>query len=292
MTASDAVLADSTRRSLSEALRSAELHLTASGVASPRVDAELLAAHLLGVDRTVLWRHLYHPVPVQFDQLVSRRAQRVPLQHLTGTASFRTVDVAVGRGVFCPRPETEIVAGVAIDVVGRAVSRTPRLVDLCSGSGAIAASVAAEAPGTEVHAVELDPDAATWLRRNAARYGFTAHVGDIDGCLSELDGAVDVVVANPPYIPLGSVPRDPEVAGFDPPLALYSGDDGLGHIKLVELTARRLLREGGVVVVEHGDQQGTAVSAVFTSTGAWDDVVDHVDLTGRDRFVTAARGAD
>lgn len=291
MTASDAVMPDSMRRSLSEALRSAELHLTASGVESPRVDAEVLAAHLLGVDRTVLWRHLYNPVPDRFDVLVSRRAQRVPLQHLTGTTTFRTVDLAVGRGVFCPRPETELVAGVAIDHARQAATATPRLVDLCSGSGAIAASVAVEVRGADVYAVELDPDAAAWLRRNAARHGFTVQVGDIDGCLPELDGTVDVVVANPPYIPLGSVPRDPEVAHHDPPLALYSGDDGMDHIRLVEQTARRLLHEGGAVVVEHGDQQGAAVLEVFTSTGAWHEVIDHVDLTGRDRYVTAVLGA-
>jgi release factor glutamine methyltransferase len=291
VTSTVSVTAPPARRSLAEALRSAELHLTASGVASPRVDAESLAAHLLGVDRTVLWRHLYQPVPERFDSLVARRAQRVPLQHLTGTAHFRTVTLAVGRGVFCPRPETELVAGVAIDLANAAGSgaRPSRVVDLCSGSGAIAASVAVESPGAEVHAVELDSDAATWLRRNAARYGFVAHEADIDGCLPELDDSVDVVVANPPYIPVGSVPRDPEVAQFDPPVALYSGGEGLDHIRVVEVTARRLLRQHGVVVVEHGDQQGRAVPEVFASSGAWTDVVDYVDLTGRDRFVTAVR---
>ena len=291
MTATASVSTPPTRRSLAEALRSAELHLTASGVPSPRVDAELIAAHLLGVDRTALWRHLYQPVPERFDSLVARRAQREPLQHLTGTAHFRTVSLAVGRGVFCPRPETELVAGAAIDLlVGLgARTRSARVVDLCSGSGAIAAAVAAEVPDTEVHAVEVDPDAAVWLRQNAARYGFAVHVADLEGCLPELDRSVDVVVANPPYIPVGSVPRDPEVAHFDPPLALYSGLDGLRHVKAVEETARRLLRPGGVAVVEHGDLQGRSVPEVFATAGGWADVVDHVDLTGRDRFVTAVR---
>jgi release factor glutamine methyltransferase len=278
------------RRSLAEALRSAELHLTASGVSSPRVDAELLAAHVLETDRTLLWRHLHGPVPEGFEDLVAQRARRVPVQHLTGTAYFRTVSLAVGPGVFCPRPETELVAGVAVDRAKElAADRRARIVDLCSGSGAIAAAVAVEVPGAQVHAVELDPAAAPWLRRNARSHGVVAHIGDIDGCLPELDGAVDIVVANPPYIPTESVPRDPEVAWFDPPNALYSGADGLTHIKVVERTARRLLAPGGLVVVEHGDRQGRAVPDLFMSAGGWAEVVDHVDLTGRDRFTTAVR---
>lgn len=286
-----AVVAPATRRSLAEALRSAELHLTASGVGSPRVDAELLAAHVLGTDRTLLWRYLHQPVPEGFDDLVARRAERIPLQHLTGTAYFRTVSIAVGPGVFSPRPETELVAGVAVDRARDRGASGQRVVvvDLCSGSGAIAAAVATEVPAAEVHAVELDPAAAPWLRHNARRHRFTAHIEDMDGCLPELDGRAEVVVSNPPYIPIGSVPRDPEVARFDPPMALYSGADGLDHIALVERTARRLLRAGGLVVVEHGDRQGLTVPQVFTSSGGWLEVVDHVDLTGRDRYVTAVR---
>lgn len=287
-----AVATSASRRTLGEALRSAERHLGASGVGSPRVDAELLAAHVLGTDRTLLWRHFEEPVPAGFDDLVAKRAQRVPLQHLTGTAYFRTVSVSVGPGVFTPRPETELVAGVAIERV-KALPRAPRVpivVDLCSGSGAIAAAVATEVAGAEVHAVELDPAAAPWLRQNAELHGFTVHVGDIQGCLPELTGLVDVVVANPPYIPLGSVPRDPEVARFDPPLALYSGVDGLDHVKVVEQTAKRLLRPGGLVAVEHGDRQGQVVPEVFTVAGGWTHVADHVDLSGRDRYLTAERG--
>ena len=280
------------RRSLAEALRSAELHLTASGVPSPRVDAELLAAHLLRSERMMLWRHLHDPVPDGFDDLVARRAERIPLQHLTGVAYFRTISLAVGPGVFSPRPETELVAGVAIDRLtdsGPLRNGLGNAVDLCAGSGAIAASVVAEASGASVHAVERDPAAAPWLQHNARQHGFTAHIADIAHCLPHLDGLVDVVTANPPYIPDGCVPRDPEVARFDPPAALYSGTDGLDHIRLVEQTARRLLRPGGSVVVEHGDLQGSAAPAVFEASDAWTDVVDHVDLTGRDRYLTAVR---
>ena len=296
----DLAVVPQVRRTLAEALRSAEAHLTASGVASPRVDAELLAAHLLRTDRMMLWRHLQQPVPTGFDDLVAQRAERIPLQHLTGVAYFRTIALAVGPGVFSPRPESELVAEFAIDRLTADVS-TPAttasrheqpaatVVDLCAGSGALAASIATEVSGLAVHAVELDAAAAPWLTHNAQRHGFAAHVADIDGCLPQLTGSVDVVVANPPYIPEGSVPRDPEVARFDPPMALYSGTDGLHHIRIVEATAARLLRPGGYVAVEHGDIQGESVRRVFTDSNNWVDVSNHRDLAGRDRFVTARR---
>lgn len=284
------------RRTLAEAMRSAVAHLTASGVATPRVDAELLAAHLLRSDRMNLWQHLQQPVPAGFDDFVARRAERIPLQHLTGVAYFRTVTLAVGPGVFSPRPETELVAGHAIDHLAALRRELPedriiRVVDLCAGSGAIAASIAAEVSGVEVHAVERDPAAGPWLSHNAQGHAFTAHLSDVFDCLPGFAGRVDVVVANPPYIPEGCVPRDPEVARFDPPAALYSGPEGLDHMRMVERAGARLLRAQGIVVVEHGDVQGKTVPEVFAATGNWHDVVDHVDLAGRDRYVSARRSS-
>jgi release factor glutamine methyltransferase len=276
-------------RLLRDALRSAERRLEAAGVPSPRGDAELLAAHLLGVPRTGLWSHLEHPVPVGFDDLVAARADRIPVQHLTGWAYFRSVTLAVGPGVFCPRPETELVAGHGLRVLAESGVERPTVVDLCSGSGAIAAAISVEAPQAWVHAVERDPGAWPWLARNADALGFTPHLDDLEGCLEALNGTVDLVVANPPYIPEGSVPRDPEVARFDPDLALYSGPDGLTHCRLVERAAARLVRPGGWVVVEHGDLQGTSVPAIFEATGAWTEVTDNLDLAGRDRYVSARR---
>ncbi len=279
-------------RQLRDALHSAQQRLEASGVASPRGDAELLAAHLLGVGRSELWRHLESPVPAGFDDLVAGRSDRIPLQHLTGWAYFRTVALAVGPGVFSPRPETEVVVGRALELLGDSDPVEPTVIDLCAGSGAIAAALSVEAPAAQVHAVERDPGAGPWLVRNADVHGFTAHLADIDGCLPELDAAADLVVANPPYIPEGSVPRDPEVARFDPAVALYSGADGLEHTRLVERAAARLLRPGGWVVVEHGDQQGQSVPAIFADQDVWTDVADHVDLAGRDRYVTARRAVN
>lgn len=290
MTSTTTATRDTRRgRLLRDALLSAERRLEAAGVPSPRVDAELLAAHLLEVSRGGLWSQLDAPVPAGFDDLVAARANRIPLQHLTGWAHFRTVTLAVGPGVFCPRPETELVAGHGLDVLATAGIEQPTVVDLCSGSGPIAAAIAVEAPHAQVHAVERDPGAGPWLQRNADTHGFTAHLDDLEGCLEDLNGSVDLVLANPPYIPEGSVPRDPEVARFDPELALYSGPDGLTHCRLVERTAARLVREGGWVVVEHGDLQGRSVPAIFEATGAWTDVTDHVDLAGRDRYVCARR---
>lgn len=283
-------------------LDEASARLAANGVPSPRYDAEALLCHVLGVSRGEL--ATLDDVPERaarrFGELVARRADRVPLQHLTGRAPFRYLELQVGPGVFIPRPETEVVAGWAIDALramvgegGRADARSgdaarpsPIAVDLCTGSGAIAASIAYEVPQAQVYAVELDPDAHAWAQRNLAGTGVTLVLGDVATALGELDGTVDLVVANPPYIPLDAYDGvEPEVRDHDPALALWSGEDGLDAIRTVEKAARRLLRPGGLVVVEHADQQGESAPAVFA--GRWSCVRDHVDLAGRPRFVTA-----
>jgi release factor glutamine methyltransferase len=285
---------------LRDAIRDASAELAAAGVPSPEPDARELACHLLDTTRGDLWRHLDEPAPSGYHELVRRRAQRVPLQHLTGVAYFRHLTLQVGPGVFVPRPETEVLVDLALDRLARVQppDRRPVLVDLCSGSGAIAASVAHEAPGTRVHAVEVDRQALSWLRRNVGDLDVAVHEGDITAPAALLDelglpaATVDVVTANPPYIPSGSVPRDPEVREHDPDIALYSGADGLDHVRLVEQVAARLLRPGGWVVVEHADVQGRSAPAVFAGPGAgsrWTGVSDHLDLAGRPRVVTAQR---
>ncbi len=265
--------------------------LAAGGVASPRFDAEELLSHVLGVPRNRLG--LVGDVPAEaearFSQLVARRAAREPLQHLTGQAPFRHLELDVGPGVFVPRPETEVVAGWAIDAL-RGMGPAPVAVDLCTGSGAIAASLATEVPDARVHAVELDADAVAWATRNLAGLGIRLVHGDAAAAFPDLDGAVDLVIANPPYIPLDaydSVER--EVRDHDPALALWSGQDGLDAIRMVERTAARLLRAGGVAVVEHADVQGDSAPAIFAGTGAWAQVRDRRDLSDRARFVTARR---
>jgi release factor glutamine methyltransferase len=268
--------------------------LRAADVPSPRHDAEALAAHALGVRRTDLVRYgsLDAAQLAVLEDAVARRERREPLQHIVGTAAFRHVEVSVGPGVFVPRPETEVVAGWAIDRAAdvAATGRTPVVVDLCAGSGAIALSVAGEVPGAQVHAVELDPGALTYARANLGGSGVRLHEGDAGTALPELDGAVDVVVANPPYIPPDGIIRDREVAEFDPPLALWGrGADGLDVVRSVARAAARLLRPGGWFVVEHADVQGAAVPALLRDQGGWDQVADHHDLAGRDRFATARR---
>jgi release factor glutamine methyltransferase len=277
---------------LRSALSDATRQLAEADVPSPRPDAEELASYLLAADRGQLVRHLDGPVPAGFDDLVRRRANRVPLQHLTGRAYFRTLTLAVGPGVFIPRPETEVVVGYAIGLLAVDSSPRPVVIDLGAGSGAIALAIAAEVPQAEVHAVEVDPDVAPWLRRNTSGSRVRVHRADLADCLPDFAGHADLVVSNPPYIPSDAVPCEPEVARHDPSVALFSGQDGLDHIRSVERSARRLLRPGGWVVVEHADQQGHSAPALFGVTGAWCDVEDHEDLSGRARFVTARRTAD
>jgi release factor glutamine methyltransferase len=283
---------------LREALGDAVERLAAAGVESPRWDAEQLVAHVLGVARTSLpvIPNLDAPQAAALDALVARRAAREPLQHIVGSVGFRYIELAVGPGVFIPRPETESVAGWAVDAARRAFTPRPRVVDLCSGSGAIALAIAHEVPNAEVHAVELDAGALEWLRRNASareRAGDAAvalHHADVSHAVPELDATVDVVVSNPPYVAeheLGHV--EPEVADHDPHVALVAGPDGLDVIAEVERTAKRLLKPGGVVVVEHSDRQGESVPALFTAAGGWTAVADHPDLVGRPRFTVATK---
>lgn len=277
-------------------LRVAADRLEAAGVPSPRHDAEALAAHVLGVERGALVAaEPTATFAAEFEALIDRRAAREPLQHITGVAYFRHVTLQVGPGVFVPRPETELTAGAAIDEARAVVAdgRVPVVVDMFAGSGAIAISVATEVRPCVVHAVEAEDDAVAWLRRNAAGNSIVVHRDDVGGIadrsMSVLLDSVDVVVANPPYVPADAVVRDPEVAEHDPAAALWSGPDGLDAMRALEQTAVRLLRPGGLLVAEHADVQGVAAPAVFSGTGAWNEVADHIDLNGRPRFVTARR---
>ena len=277
----------------SAARRTAAGQLAEAGVASPERDADLLLAHVLdvGLGRLPLVDDLTGSQQEQYAALVARRAAREPLQHLTGTAAFRHVELAVGPGVFVPRPETELLAGWAIEHaqrVGGGASRPPVVVDLCTGSGAIAKAVADEVPDAVVHAVELDEGALAWAERNLAGTGVDLRHGDLATAFDDLAGTVDVVVCNPPYIPLEAWESvAAEARDHDPHLALFSGDDGLDAMRVLEQRAALLLRPGGVVGAEHADVQGESAPAVFTATGRWHDVADHRDLAGRARYVTA-----
>jgi len=275
----------------------ATARLAEAGVESPRTDAEVIAAWLHGVSRGEL-----HLVPdagfdPRFWDDIARREAREPLQHITGVAFFRYLELAVGPGVFVPRPETEVMTGWAIEQLAAMDVAEPVVADLGTGSGAIALAIAQEAPRARVHAVEADPLAARWAERNIASTAAAAphtagrvslHAGDFATALTELNGQVDLVVSNPPYIPEGAwVP--PEVGEYDPATALWGGPDGMRAVRIVAATAARLLRPGGLVAVEHGAQQGAAVYWVFAESSGWRGTRNHADLAGRDRFVTAAR---
>ncbi|WP_247826488.1 peptide chain release factor N(5)-glutamine methyltransferase [Arthrobacter antioxidans] len=273
---------------MEEALRAAERQLRSAGVPSPRVDAELLAAHLLGVSRGRLraLALIGSPAPEGFQALVDERARRVPLQHLTGVAYFRRVELSVGPGVFVPRPETETVAQLVIDRASGLIA--PRIVDLGTGSGAIAAAVADEVPGADVYAVELSDLALAWAGPNLARFGVHLVQGDLATALPEHDGSFDVVVSNPPYIPAEAVPNEPEVAEHDPRMALYGGGaDGMELPRAAAGSAARLLRPGGYFVMEHAEVQAPWVAAFLERTGVWTAVTTHQDLGGRDRATSA-----
>lgn len=285
-----------TRQPLRLAILEAQRTLAAAGVNSPRADAEQLAAALLGVERTKLMMvPLVDPeVVASFRELVRRRAERVPLQHLTGTATVGNVTLSVGPGVFVPRPETELL--LAWGLASLEGVDAPLVVDLCAGSGALGLAVANARPDATVHAVENDPVAVSWARRNAdeqVRLGDTPirlHTGDVGDplLLRELDGLVDLVLCNPPYVPEGT-PVPPEVRDHDPHHAVFGGRDGLDVLRDALDCATRLLRPGGGMAIEHDDTHGGSVPALMAAHRVLFSVEDHTDLAGRARFATARR---
>jgi len=278
--------------SLRAVLADAERELAAAGVASPRFDAESLAAHVLGVQRghLVLKPRLDPAAERVLRVLVARRAAREPLQHLLGTAVLGPVEVAVGPGVFIPRPETELLLEWGVARLHAVAS--PLVVDLCTGSAALALAIAALRPDAEVHAVELDPDALAWARRNVAAHGgrVQLHASDVraSDLLPDLAGRVDLVVCNPPYVP-DATPVPPEVRTGDPAVAVFGGPDGLAVIPDVVARAAALLRPGGAFAVEHDDTHADAVPALLRARSELHGVEEHADLNGRPRFATARR---
>jgi release factor glutamine methyltransferase len=271
--------------------------LTDAGVATPEADADLLVGHVLDMSRGEVQAKALAGVELRNDQvdelteLLERRVAREPLQHITGRAYFRALTLAVGPGVFIPRPETEQVAQYAIDALRAVPGEEPVAVDLGTGSGAIAFALATEVPHSRVYAVEVSAAAFEWTNRNRELTGATNALlvlGDLADALSELDGTVDVVISNPPYIPSDSIPRDLEVHLHDPKTALYGGEDGLDVVRQVSITGLRLLHPGGTLVLEHGELQGAAIVELLASDG-WTAIATHPDLLGRDRATTALR---
>jgi len=287
-------------------VRDTTQRLSRAGVPSPDVDSIALVAQLLSLTpsgvRTAAARGDALPAAADLERFasrVNRRSDREPLQHITGVAHFRGLDLEVGPGVFVPRPETELVAQAAIDAA-RATrpgkDGVVRVTDLCAGSGAIGLSVATEVDNAYVNLLEASDEASVYLRINARRQPIDVHsrvrtmMGDARRCLHQFDMCADVIVTNPPYIPPHAVPREPEVAEYDPPQALYGlGDDGLKLPRAIINEAARLLRVGGVLIMEHADTQGASLREYVASFQWWDQVETRQDLTGRDRMVVARR---
>ncbi|RWZ83350.1 peptide chain release factor N(5)-glutamine methyltransferase [Glutamicibacter sp. HZAU] len=274
---------------LSAVRRQAIAALADAGVPSPGVDADLLLCHVLGIDRAQLKLRelrgdgLQPAHREQFTELVAARRTRIPLQHLTGVAYFRYLELEVGPGVFTPRPETETVVQLGLDFLAAHGIGSPRCIDLCSGSGAIAAALASEVPAARVWAVELSEDAIGYTRANCEPHGVTVLHQDATQLPAQLDGTMDLVISNPPYIPPNAVPREVEVREHDPEMALYGlGEDGLQIPRAVTAQALKLLRPGGWYVMEHAEVQRESAAAMLREAG-FTQVAGHQDLTGRAR---------
>ncbi|WP_370446204.1 peptide chain release factor N(5)-glutamine methyltransferase [Cryobacterium sp. Y57] len=271
--------------------------LAAAGVTDAEVDADLLIGHVLGQSRgevqagSILNRPISPVDAATIETLLARRSTREPLQHITGRAPFRSLSLNVGPGVFVPRPETEQVAQFAIDALRSMPDPQPIGIDLGTGSGAIALALATEVPHARIFAIENSPEAFPWTTRNfeeVAADNAILTFGDLADAFAELDGTVAVVISNPPYIPADAIPRDPEVRLFDPAHALFGGPDGLDVVRSVSATGLRLLRPGGVLVIEHGELQGAAIRELLAIDG-WRAAATHRDYTSRDRATTALR---
>lgn len=253
-----------------------------------------MLAHAAGTELSglLVLDALPEAVITEYHRLLTERAGGVPVQYLTGRAGFRTIEVAVAPGVFIPRPETEVMTGWAIDRL-RQRGGSPVVVELCAGSGAISAAIAAEVPGANQYAVELSEEAAKMAAANLSGSGVDLRTGDMAQAFADLDGEVDLVIANPPYIPLDAwdgVALD--VRTHEPAMALFSGCDGLDAMRVVAKVAARLLRPGGLVCAEHAEVQAESVVGVFSGARVFSRIADHTDLNDRPRFVTAVRAAN
>jgi release factor glutamine methyltransferase len=278
---------------VSELLSESSSKLKEAGVISATVDAELITCFCLGISRSEL--SLMVATNQEFPQesldkfqlALARRVARQPLQHITGTAPFRHIELKVGPGVFTPRPETEQVVGFAMEKITN--FQSPLIVDLCSGSGAIAISLATEISGSKVFAVEKSEEAFGYLLQNAASYGLSKvnlRNEDLQNSLSELDGKVDLVISNPPYIPNDAIPIDLEVQLHEPSMSLYGGVDGLDVIRQISIRAKKLLKSGGLLVLEHADSQSNAIGKLLLA-GGWLEIEARADLAGKERMISA-----
>jgi release factor glutamine methyltransferase len=279
-------------------LRSAKEKLAAADISE--VDAEHLFAYVLGISRMDLHNAVkldstlkslgdFGIVEDTFAKLISRRAAHEPLQYLTGTAYFRHLEIQVGPGVLVPRPESELLVEAVLTHIKNLEEKVTgeiSVIDLGAGSGALSLAIATEAPRSRVTAVEKSAEAIIWLKKNVARISENVRV--VEGDVADVLPGVkcDAVIANPPYIPDNqSLPRD--VAEHEPHIALFGGATGLELPKRFIDAAARLLKSGGVLAIEHTEEQGAAIDALLSRD--FIDIAVHQDLTGRPRWSSAVR---
>jgi len=279
-------------------LRSAKEKLAAADITE--VDAEHLFAYVLGISRMDLHNSVkleealkalgdFGVIEDTFAKLISRRAAHEPLQYLTGIAYFRHLDIEVGPGVLVPRPESELLVEAVLTHIKNLEEKIVgeiSVIDLGAGSGALSLAIATEAPRSRVIAVEKSPDAIVWLKKNVARISENVRV--VEGDVADVLPGVkcDAVIANPPYVPDNqSLPRD--VADHEPHIALFGGATGLELPKRFIDAAARLLKSGGVLAIEHTEDQGAAIDALLSRD--FIDIAVHQDLTGRPRWSSAVR---
>lgn len=280
-----------------------ELRLKNANVSSPRFDAESLVAFVLNTsrNRVGLISEISDEQYREIEKLVEKRVRRIPLQHLIGEQGFRHLVLRVGPGVFIPRPETEILVESVIRYIKDKNQERVLVVDYCSGSGAIALSIAKECANVEVFAIEKSVEAFKYLEANYLKYKeeinshkskvhlINADINDEINELNTLIGQIDVVVSNPPYIPENMVPKEIEVKDHDPALALYGGKDGLEIVRIVIDKSQKLLKKGGLVAIEHSDLQGNpeqelSVPYLLKTSNSFEKIEDRKDLNALPRY--------
>ncbi len=282
---------------VAEALRRGESFLRDRGTERPRTSSELLLASAVGLSRSRLFLDLRRSLAAgeagSYDALLSRRAEGEPLAYLIGSVGFHDLELAVGPGVFIPRPETEVVVETARRWFPE--PSTPRILDLGCGSGAIALALARALPAASIFASDLSPEALGFARRNASALSLGERVEFREGDLfapwgEEFRGSFDGVASNPPYIRQGEIADlAPEVSRYEPRLALSGGGDGLAVIRRIVSGAPGYLRPGGRLIFEIGADQGEVASALCQAQPEFEEVSVLKDLAGHDRVVTAKR---
>ena len=271
--------------------------LAAKGVDSPRLAAELLLAEALGTERLGLYLRFDQPLRTGelagYKEMLKRARNREPVARILGRREFWGLELRIGPEVLCPRPETELLVELALEALRE--KESSRVLDICTGSGAVALALASELPGAEVAATDISAPALDIARENSLALGLDSRIswlhGDLFAPVAAAGGFFDVITANPPYVTQGEWEAlSPEVKDFDPALALLGGEDGLDLIRPILAGAPAHLRAGSTLLIEIGYKQGRAALDIARKTGAYEKVHLAKDLAGVERTLVCERG--